>query len=99
MAERMEMPKHAFSAFFERIGDDGRLLPTHIGLVAALFYHHDCAGCWREFPFSPGWSTPTVYRQCPLQCPSFAVSLHRRMTAPYSSRTRRYHAHVPALVF
>ena len=42
MAERMELPKHAFSAFFERIGDDRRLLPTHIGLVAALFYHHDC---------------------------------------------------------
>ncbi len=42
MGERMELPKHAFSAFFERIGDDGRLLPTHIGLVAALFHHHDC---------------------------------------------------------
>lgn len=34
MGERMELPKHAFSAFFERIGDDGRLLPTHIGLKA-----------------------------------------------------------------
>ena len=49
MAERMEMPKHAFSAFFERIGDDGRLLPTHIGLVAALFYHHDCGNPENHF--------------------------------------------------
>ena len=49
MDERMELPKHAFSAFFERIGDDGRLLPTHIGLVAALFYHHDCGNPHRHF--------------------------------------------------
>ena len=35
-------PKHAFCGFFERIGDDRRLLPTHVGLVMALFYYHDC---------------------------------------------------------
>ena len=42
MDERMELPKHAFSRFFEQAGNDRRLLPTHIGLVAALFHHHDC---------------------------------------------------------
>jgi len=41
MDERMELPKHTFSSFFERAGNDSRLLPTHIGLVAALFHHHD----------------------------------------------------------
>lgn len=42
MDRHSENPKHAFCGFFERIGDDQRLLPSHVGLVMALFYYHDC---------------------------------------------------------
>lgn len=42
MGEHSGLPKHAFCGFFERIGDDERLLPSHVGLVMALFYYHDC---------------------------------------------------------
>ncbi len=42
-------PKHAFYGFFERIGDDERLLPTHVGLVMSLFYYHDCGSNLAHF--------------------------------------------------
>lgn len=37
----MGMPGHLFSTYFEELTSDDRLLPSHIGLVMALFYYHD----------------------------------------------------------
>lgn len=41
MDKRMGMPGQFFRTYFEKIADDHRLLPSHIGLVMALFYYHD----------------------------------------------------------
>ena len=41
MGKFMGMPGHLFNTFFEEITRDDRLLPSHIGLVMALFYYHD----------------------------------------------------------
>ena len=39
MDKHIPIPKHAFSTFFERVGEDSRLLPSHVGLIMALFYY------------------------------------------------------------
>lgn len=41
MGKHKGMPGHLFSTYFEEITGDDRLLPSHIGLVMALFYYHD----------------------------------------------------------
>lgn len=48
MGKHIHISKHAFSSFFERLGEDNRLLPSHIGLVMALFYYHS-SGDFAEF--------------------------------------------------
>lgn len=41
MGKHLHISKHAFSSFFERVGEDDRLLPSHVGLIMALFYYHN----------------------------------------------------------
>ncbi|WDF69204.1 hypothetical protein PQ465_02195 [Sphingobacterium oryzagri] len=38
MAKRTGNPKLLFGQFFKRLADDDRLLPSHLGLVMALYY-------------------------------------------------------------
>lgn len=49
MDKHMGIPRHVFSSYFERLADDNRLLPSHIGLIMALFYHQEKDHPWGFF--------------------------------------------------
>lgn len=49
MDRHMLIPRHSFSGYFELIAADKRLLPSHIGLIMALFYHQDEGNPWGFF--------------------------------------------------
>lgn len=41
MTNQIKIPKHLFTIYFQQIGKNKSLLPTHIGLIMALFYYHE----------------------------------------------------------
>ena len=49
MDRHMGMPGHLFTTYFERVTGDDRLLPSHIGLIMALFYYHDAVSSFDFF--------------------------------------------------
>ncbi|OYD43605.1 helix-turn-helix domain-containing protein [Sphingobacterium cellulitidis] len=50
MDRNMGMPGHLFTTYFEKVTGDDRMLPSHIGLVIALFYYHDTVSSFDFFP-------------------------------------------------
>jgi len=41
MTNHVHIPNHLFSMYFQQIVQNKKILPTHIGLLMALFYYHE----------------------------------------------------------